>query len=225
MNQARTHGWDANLLVGRHSETSTDQSSAGLSTSFGGSSGFTPSIRVPDSHTNSHSQSPMYGRAFDYPSSSSHHLSRLSPNVAISPVNSSVSPFAMYPHNPQNPFDQVLPRGLLYLIIDLYFDYIYGLCPFVHRPSFMRDLHNRKEERSDGEEWTALMMAIIASTLVQIPRAFVPLPRSEVKALVSTTHAHVEAFLAKPYAEVTVTRRRSTFSSQHVHIHDYTDRQ
>jgi hypothetical protein len=208
MERARAHEWEAGLFVGARSEAPNEQPSAGPSSTFGDSSGFTPSIRVSDSRPESHSQSPMYPRSFDYPSSGSQSFNRRSPNVLISPVTSSISPFVYSHniHNPLNPFDQVLPRGLLYLIIDLYFDYIYGLCPFVHRPTFMRDLHSRKEEGPDGEEWTAFTMAVISSTLLQMPRAFVPLPRSEVKALIIKTFAHVTDYLAKPYVAVTLQR-------------------
>jgi len=103
-----------------------------------------------------------------------------------------------------------MPRGILYFIIDLYFDYIYGLCPFVHRPSFMRDLYARKEEQPGNQEWVALVMGIVGSTLVQIPRSFVPLPRDEVKALLSTARDIVATYLATPYREVTTTRCGST---------------
>lgn len=84
-----------------------------------------------------------------------------------------------------NPFDEILPRTLLMTIINLYFDYINALTPCLHKPSILRDLQARREEREHPErdEWISLIMTTVALTLVQMPRAFVPLPRKEVGGL------------------------------------------
>jgi hypothetical protein len=79
--------------------------------------------------------------------------------------------------------DRVLPRPLLYLIIGLFKDFVYPLTPCVHVPTLYQDLARRRELDHDQSEWTALIFAIVMSTLVQVPRAFVPLSRSEVSAL------------------------------------------
>lgn len=113
---------------------------------------------------------------------------------------------ASYPHNPANPFDAILPRGLLYLFIDLFFDYIYALIPCVHRPSFMADLHAGREERPGEEEWTALVLTIVASTLVQTPRAIVPLARNEVRQIVEKCAAVTRQYLGQDYREPTTSR-------------------
>lgn len=120
---------------------------------------------------------------------------------------SHTSAFAAYPHNPNNPIDMILPRGLLYHIVDLYFDYLYGLCPYLHRPSFMRDLRERREEKPNPEEFVALVCGVVSSTLGQIPRAFVPLPRREVKGMIIKTYEMVRQYLIKPFEDITVTRR------------------
>jgi hypothetical protein len=114
--------------------------------------------------------------------------------------------YAQYPHNPNNPFDQVLPRGLLYHIVDLYFDYIYALIPCLHKPSFMASLHDGREERPGEEEWIALVMAVLAGTLVQVPHAFLAIPKEEKKSLVERCYAVVKTFLFKDFTEVTVSR-------------------
>lgn len=134
-------------------------------------------------------------------------------NSSSSPLNSKASPgypqYAHYPHNPNNPFDQVLPRGLLYHIVDLYFDYIYALIPCLHKPSFMASLHDGREERQGEEEWIALVMAVLAGTLVQVPHAFLAIPKEEKKSLVEKCYAVVKAFLIKEFTEVTVSRCES----------------
>ncbi|KAK4688912.1 hypothetical protein P7C73_g1194, partial [Tremellales sp. Uapishka_1] len=116
------------------------------------------------------------------------------------------SPFISRPSSPLNPFDAILPRTLLLHVIEIYFDYVYGLVPILHRPSFMRDIHERREERPDQQEWTALVLALVGATLVQTPRAFVPLSRREVKALVERCQAESQAFLNLSFGTITVTR-------------------
>lgn len=134
------------------------------------------------------------------------HTSPSKPIVTESPL-SHTSPFPVYPHNPSNPLDAILPRGLLYHIVDLFFDYVYGLCPYIHRPSFMRDLREGREERPNADEFIALVMGLVSATLTQIPRSFVPLPRKEVKALIIKASDIAKRYLYRPCDEPTVNRR------------------
>ncbi|OWZ79736.1 hypothetical protein C366_01792 [Cryptococcus neoformans Tu401-1] len=120
-------------------------------------------------------------------------------------------------YDPRNPLDSVLPRPLLYHIIDLYFDYIYCLIPCLHKPSFIRDLNTKREENPDQEEWVVLVLAVIASTLVQLPRSFVNLPRNEVKDLVLRCHNRVRNYVARDFSSVTVTRTIIIYLSLFVH--------
>ena len=110
------------------------------------------------------------------------------------------------PPDKTNPFDAVLARHLLLHIIDLYFDYIYCLIPCLHRPTFMQDLHSHREEDDNQEEWTALVFSVVAATLVQLPRAFVSMPRKKVKALVDRCYGLGREYLNRDFEEVTVTR-------------------
>ena len=132
------------------------------------------------------------------------------PFDAASPLNSKSSPnfppYATYPHNPNNPFDAILPRGMLYYIVDLYFDYIYALIPCLHKPSFMASLHDGREERPGEDEWIALVMAVVAGTLVQVPHAFVAIHKEEKKSLTERCYALVKDFLFRDFTEVTVSR-------------------
>jgi hypothetical protein len=113
------------------------------------------------------------------------------------------------PAEPSNPLDRVIPRGLLQHVIDLYFDYIYALIPAIHRPTFMRDLNERREEQEGQEEWTHMVLILVCSTLLQVPRAFVPLPRREVKAIVEKCWDMTRRFMVKDWSEVSLERRKS----------------
>jgi hypothetical protein len=129
--------------------------------------------------------------------------------------------WSQYPHNPNNPFDAVLPRGLLLYIVDLYFDYIYALIPCLHKPSFMASLHDGREERPNEEEWIALVMAVVAGTLVQVPHAFVAIPKEEKKVLTQRCYGLVKDFLHKDFTEVTVSRCEWLCEyRQHVYLAD-----
>ncbi|KAF8916960.1 fungal-specific transcription factor domain-containing protein [Mucidula mucida] len=68
----------------------------------------------------------------------------------------------------------------------LFFDFVYPLTPCVHKPSFMADLHSRREERDPL--FFALVMSTVASTLVQVPRSYVPMERAVVRKLAQTCY-------------------------------------
>ena len=72
------------------------------------------------------------------------------------------------------------------LIIALFFDFVYPLTPCVHKPSFMADVHSRREERDPL--FFALVMSTVASTLVQVPRSYLPMERHAVRKLAQTCH-------------------------------------
>jgi hypothetical protein len=86
-----------------------------------------------------------------------------------------------YYYRPHRPND-IAPREMLLQIIQLFFDFVYPLTPCIHRPSFMADLNNRREERDPL--FFALVMSTVAATLVQVPRGYLPLvERKEVRRL------------------------------------------
>lgn len=82
--------------------------------------------------------------------------------------------------------DDVAPRDTIMLIIALFFDFVYPLSPCVHKPSYMADLHARREERDPL--FFALVMSTVASTLVQLPRSYLPMGRLAVRKLAQTCH-------------------------------------
>ena len=76
---------------------------------------------------------------------------------------------------------------MLLQIIQLFFDFVYPLTPCIHRPSFMADLNDRREERDPL--FFALVMRTVADMLVQVPRGYLPLiERKEVPRLAQICH-------------------------------------
>ncbi|KAG9121985.1 hypothetical protein FRC07_001815 [Ceratobasidium sp. 392] len=82
--------------------------------------------------------------------------------------------------------DSVAPRERIMHIIGLFFDFVYPLTPCIHKPSFLADLANRREERDPL--FFALVMSTVASTLVQAPRSYLPMDRPSVRRLAQTCH-------------------------------------
>lgn len=100
------------------------------------------------------------------------------------PPPTSIPPLSYYyrPHR----LEDVAPRDTILLIIALFFDFVYPLTPCVHKPSFMADVHARREERDPL--FFALVMSTVASTLVQVPRSYLPMERHAVRKLAQTCH-------------------------------------
>ncbi len=100
------------------------------------------------------------------------------------PPPGALPPLSYYyrPHR----LEDVAPRETVMLIINLFFDFVYPLTPCVHKPSFMADLHSRREERDPL--FFALVMSTCASTLVQVPRSYLPMERPAVRKLAQICH-------------------------------------
>lgn len=121
------------------------------------------------SPTETFSTYPLYNWASSY----KQHQS-----LPVPPPNS-LPPLSYYyrPHR----LEDVAPRDTIMLIVSLFFDFVFPLTPCVHKPSFMADLHSRREERDPI--FFALVMSTCASTLVQVPRSFLPMERPAVRKL------------------------------------------
>lgn len=119
-----------------------------------------------------------YGSFSAYNWSYKHHqpLPILPPTV--------IPPLSYYyrPHR----LEDIAPRDTISLIIALFFDFVYPLTPCIHKPSFMTDLHSHREERDPL--FFALVMSTVASTLVQVPRSYLPMERSVVRKLAQTCY-------------------------------------
>ncbi|ORY32272.1 hypothetical protein BCR39DRAFT_492824 [Naematelia encephala] len=100
--------------------------------------------------------------------------STISPQDNVSPSERSMPPGTT--------IETVLPRDLANHIISLYLEHVYCIIPIVHKPSFLADLAAHEEERRP--QLFALIMAMIAMTLIHVPRTFFPsLPRDGVRKL------------------------------------------
>lgn len=137
--------------------------------------------------TSSMSPHDSYGRSISSDHSENHsrmnyatHHQHRSPSVGTT-VFPSLSYFCR-PHR----LEDIASRDTIYLIIALFFDFVYPLTPCIHKPSFMADLHANRAERDPL--FFALVMSTIASTLVQVPRSYVPMERSTVKKLARTCY-------------------------------------
>lgn len=105
-----------------------------------------------------------------------------------------------------NPIEVVLPRHVLYGILDVYFDYVYCLIPCLHKPTFMHDLDSRREEQPGEKEFVALVFAVVEVTLVQMPRLIVGMPKSEARELFHHAYAIVKQYLDSEFTELSITR-------------------
>ncbi|GMK55551.1 hypothetical protein CspeluHIS016_0206070 [Cutaneotrichosporon spelunceum] len=105
-----------------------------------------------------------------------------------------------------NPIEAILPRHLLYNIIDVYFDNVYCLIPCVHKPTFMRDLYARREEQPGQEEFVAHVFSIVEATLMQMPGLVVGMSVGDVQVLLEDANRVVQRYLVRDFKELTVTR-------------------
>ncbi|KAH7101400.1 fungal-specific transcription factor domain-containing protein [Auriculariales sp. MPI-PUGE-AT-0066] len=77
--------------------------------------------------------------------------------------------------------DTIAPRQQIEMIMGLFFDVVYPLRPCIHKPSFLADFASHREETD--AIFFALIMSTVASTLVQLPRSYLPMQRAEVRQL------------------------------------------
>jgi len=136
---------------------------------------------------------------------------RLLPESAGSPAL--LQQYPSFPHNPNNVFDNTLPRGLFYLAIDHFFDYLHALNPFVHRPTFVRDILDRREENAGQEEWVAMVLAVVSLTILQLPPSFIPIPVAESRRIAYTCYRHARGYSLKDYEHLSLDRREYSCSA------------
>lgn len=77
--------------------------------------------------------------------------------------------------------DMVVSPAIVDHIVGLFFDFVYPLTPCLHRPTFLADLRARRDKTDPV--FFALSLAVLASTLVQVPRSLVNLDKEEVESL------------------------------------------
>lgn len=151
---------------------------------------------------------PSYQRTeqtYQPPQSTSTSTRRLLPDLTASSAPALGYPH--FPHNPNNVFDNILPRGLLYLLIDHFFDYIYPLNPIIHRPTFLRDVLVHREEKPGETEWIAMVMTVVALTIIQLPPSFLPISIEEARRITMTCYRHARGAQLAEYHQLSLCRR------------------
>ncbi|PPR05349.1 hypothetical protein CVT24_007963 [Panaeolus cyanescens] len=126
----------------------------------------------PSSPSDSYGSYPLYNWSYKQ-----HQVTPVPPPTSVPPLS--------YFYRPRR-LEEIAPRDTISLIIALFFDFVYPLTPCVHKPSFMADLHSRREERDPL--FFALVMSTVASTLVQVPRSYLPMDRPVVRKLAQTAY-------------------------------------
>nr|XP_031857884.1 uncharacterized protein CI109_006680 [Kwoniella shandongensis]KAA5524956.1 hypothetical protein CI109_006680 [Kwoniella shandongensis] len=71
-----------------------------------------------------------------------------------------------------NSLESVLARDVAMYIFSLFFDYVHPLTPCLHRPTFLLEVENRRDEQDPV--FLALVLSVLASAIVQIPKALLP---------------------------------------------------
>jgi hypothetical protein len=139
-----------------------------------------------------------------YTSPTAEYLASASPNLSRLLNPDPLSRAALLPlgyAHSRSPIDAILPRPLLHVIIGLFKDFVYPLTPCIHMPTLLQDLAKRREMEAGQEEWTAMVLATVMSTVVQVPRAFVPLSRGEVSALAERCYMETRKWSMSGYSD------------------------
>lgn len=113
-----------------------------------------------------------------------------------------------------NPFDVVLTRPILYAILAAWFDYIYCLIPLPDRMALHHDLEQRREERPGEEEWTAMVFAMIGSTIVQVPNQLIPVNPKDMRPLVKLCFDKANGLIAGRPTTRSVNRSKPSASME-----------
>jgi hypothetical protein len=119
-----------------------------------------------------------------------------------------------------NPFERVLPREMLNHLVTLYFEYMFWINPYPHRPTFERDLANRREEEPGQDEWAAMVFGMLGFVCL-LPKQLLPLSPDESSALMGKCLEQLMAFIVRSdYTTVTHQRRESPHSVADTSVRD-----
>ncbi|KIO27417.1 hypothetical protein M407DRAFT_7297 [Tulasnella calospora MUT 4182] len=121
--------------------------------------------------------------------------SPLTPNAPVPSSPAGTQPYCL---------NNYAPTSTILHILSLFFDFVWPLTPCIHRPSFYADLGEKREERDPL--FFALVCSTIASTLVQVPRSYLPMDRDEVR-LIAEIISIVRRDVHKPPSDATAVAR------------------
>lgn len=131
---------------------------------------------------------------------------RIPSTFPLTPIQATSVEFPAYPYNPSNVLDNMLPRGLLYKLLQLHFEYVYPLTPLLHWPTFLRDVDERREDRDGEDEWVSLVLSVVAVTICQLPHPLVPIPRDQARSLAKRCYRHVRGWQVRELDGCSVNR-------------------
>ncbi|KAG9048987.1 hypothetical protein FS837_011538 [Tulasnella sp. UAMH 9824] len=129
-------------------------------------------------------QHPLYNWSMPYKdieSANSPELHRQQPQQHTPNPNSQLIHPPLSAFHRAHSLETIAPMPLIMHILSLFFDYVYPLTPCVHKPSFYEGLREKREEKDPL--FFALVCSTLASTLVQVPRSYLPMERDEVRKL------------------------------------------
>ncbi|OCF73793.1 hypothetical protein I204_05637 [Kwoniella mangroviensis CBS 8886] len=126
----------------------------------------------------------QHDQAASLPSVASHDFANSISAINSTSPNNEVSPSVALSEAsapPSTSIDSVLPREMAMNTIKLWFDHIHCIIPVIHRPSFMADLVTHEEERRPM--FFALIMGMIATTLIHVPKSYFGMSAESVRKL------------------------------------------
>ena len=80
-----------------------------------------------------------------------------------------------------------------------------GIHPLPSRGQLFRDLHEMRDKRPDEDEWIAMVLSLIAATLVLAPKR-VGVSKTPIRQVVNGCRETVQSFLVRPAPHPTVNR-------------------
>ncbi|KNX49904.2 hypothetical protein CNBG_9472 [Cryptococcus deuterogattii R265] len=89
-----------------------------------------------------------------------HHRAPVSP---LSALSTSRQPYSL---------EDIIERDVAMGIFALFFDYVHPLTPCLHRPTFLLEIETRRDEKDPV--FLALVLSVLASAMVQIPKPLLP---------------------------------------------------
>lgn len=96
--------------------------------------------------------------------------------------------------------DQYISRAVLDIVLDRFFTYVWCLNPIVDRDRLTKQLTAYYNAHAVVEqEWLDIVLALIAATIMQLPRDLQPVPAREGRRLVDRIRHELLARLRAPY--------------------------
>lgn len=102
-------------------------------------------------------------------------------------------------------FAPFLERDLVLRLLEIFYSDLYCLMPFPDQSRLMRDFHSRRETHPGGEEWTAMLLTLVAVTTCLGPSR-TGLSRDVALRLIEDCRGQVEKYLQQLSHQPTIYR-------------------